>query len=301
MYKLKNSPIINGNTTAKISSLGANLTYTIQNGSDTTTIPIADNQELWVYRGWQPVNTGDANAYRYNPHLHRPYKAYMLTETGSGVTATPFSPTGFPLYSNVPFNTTNIFDVVDKFEERVLGSNGSISTQDRVNSVAAFSGSFTIENQNREVHPYVFTKYGSLLTVASGSTVEVKDSTQAVVATLVQTQSPSGFTTVPISGSSLTNGEYTFTSSVFHKPNSSDQGATQFGLFTEYADFVEYEAANDSATDPVRVEYTSSDSDLTPLFFDLPKDKTVQYTALVGTPSFTPVSGFTIAKSGIVV
>ena len=118
----KNSPIINGNTTAKISSLGANLTYTIQNGSDTTTIPIADNQELWVYRGWQPVNTGDANAYRYNPHLHRPYKAYMLTETGSGITATPFSPTGFPLYSNTPFNDGNLFDVADRFEERVLGS-----------------------------------------------------------------------------------------------------------------------------------------------------------------------------------
>ena len=289
----KNSPIVNGNTTAKISSLGANLTYTIQNGSDTTTIPIADNQELWVYRGWQPVNTGDANAYRYNPHLHRPYKAYMLTETGSGITATPFSPTGFPLYSNTPFNDGNLFDVADRFEERVLGSNGSISTQDRVNSVAAFSGSFTIENQNREVHPYVFTKYSRLSPPGSGSTVEIKDSTQAVVATLVQTQTAAGFTTVPISGSSLTNGEYTFTSSVFHKPRSIDRGFTQFGLFTEYADFAEYEAINDSATDPVRVEYTSSDSDLTPLFFDLPKDKTVQYTALVGTPSFTPVSGFT--------
>ena len=42
----KNSPIVNSNTTAKISSLGANLTYVVQNGSDTTTIPIGDNQEL---------------------------------------------------------------------------------------------------------------------------------------------------------------------------------------------------------------------------------------------------------------
>ena len=195
----KNSPIVNSNTTAKISSLGANLTYLVQNGAnDTTEITIADNQELWVYRGWQPANTEDANAYRYNPHLHRPYKAYMLTETGSGTSSSPFSPTGFPLYSNVPFNNGNILDIADKFDERVLGSNGNVSTQERVNSIVAFSGSFTVENENRGVQPYVFTRYGSLPSPpGSGATIEVKDSTQAVVATLVQTQTATGFPSVP--------------------------------------------------------------------------------------------------------
>lgn len=291
----KNSPIVNSNTTAKISSLGANLTYLVQNGADDTTeITIADNQELWVYRGWQPPNTGDANAYRYNPHLHRPYKAYMLTETGSGTSASPFLPTGFPLYSNVPFNNGNILDIADKFDERVLGSNGNISSQERVNSVVAFSGSFTVENENRGVQPYVFTKYGSLPSPpGSGATIEVKDSTQAVVSTLVQTQTATGFPSVPLSSGNLTNGEYTFTSSIFNVPTPSAIGASQFGLYTQYADFVEYEASNLSTTDPVRVTFSSSDSSLTPVFFDLPADKKVTYTALVGTPSFTPVSGFT--------
>jgi len=290
----KNNPIVNGNTTAKISSLGANLTYLVQNGADDTTeITIADNQELWVYRGWQPANTEDANAYRYNPHLHRPYKAYMLTETGSGTSASPFLPTGFPLYSNVPFNTGNIFDIVDKYDERVLGSNGNISTQERVNSIVAFSGSFTVENENRGVQPYVFTRYGSLPTPpGSGATIEVKDSTQAVVATLVQTQTATGFPTVPVSSGNLTNGEYTFTSSIFNVPTPSAIGASQFGLYCEYDDFVEYEASNLSTT-TVRVTYTSSDEFLTPVYFDLPQDKKVTYTALVGTPSFTPVANFT--------
>ena len=290
----KNNPIVNGNTTAKISSLGANLTYLVQNGADDTTeITIADNQELWVYRGWQPANTEDANAYRYNPHLHRPYKAYMLTETGSGTSASPFLPTGFPLYSNVPFNTGNIFDIVDKYDERVLGSNGNISTQERVNSIVAFSGSFTVENENRGVQPYVFTRYGSLPTPpGSGATIEVKDSTQAVVATLVQSQTATGFPTVPVSSGNLTNGEYTFTSSIFNVPTPSAIGASQFGLYCEYDDFVEYEASNLSTT-TVRVTYTSSDEFLTPVYFDLPQDKKVTYTALVGTPSFTPVANFT--------
>ena len=35
--------------TAKISSLGINSSYIVQNGTDTTTIPIASDQELWVY------------------------------------------------------------------------------------------------------------------------------------------------------------------------------------------------------------------------------------------------------------
>ena len=290
----KNSPIVNSNTTAKISSLGANLTYLVQNGAnDTTEITIADNQELWVYRGWQPANTEDANAYRYNPHLHRPYKAYMLTETGSGTSSSPFSPTGFPLYSNVPFNNGNILDIADKFDERVLGSNGNVSTQERVNSIVAFSGSFTVENENRGVQPYVFTRYGSLPSPpGSGATIEVKDSTQAVVATLVQTQTATGFPSVPVSSGNLTNGEYTFTSSIFNVPTPSAIGASQFGLYCEYDDFVEYEASNLSTT-TVRVTYTSSDEFLTPVYFDLPQDKKVTYTALVGTPSFTPVANFT--------
>ena len=60
--------LFNANYTSKIISLGTAVSYQVQNGTaDGTIISIADNQELWVYRGLQNIGTGDANAYRYNP------------------------------------------------------------------------------------------------------------------------------------------------------------------------------------------------------------------------------------------
>ena len=60
------------NLTAKISSLGMNTSYVVQNGNDNTTINIRPNQELWVYRGYNQTGGTDGETYRYNPHLHRP-------------------------------------------------------------------------------------------------------------------------------------------------------------------------------------------------------------------------------------
>ena len=91
------STIFNPNLTAKISSLGLNSSYVVQNGDDTTTIPIADNQELWVYRGYNQDGGTDGDTYRYNPFLHRAYKAYILTETGSGMPTFPYLPEGPPV------------------------------------------------------------------------------------------------------------------------------------------------------------------------------------------------------------
>ena len=42
------------------------------------TIPVSSSEELWVYRGYQPIGTGDTNAYNYNPYAHRPYKLYSV-------------------------------------------------------------------------------------------------------------------------------------------------------------------------------------------------------------------------------
>lgn len=46
-------------------------------------IPVGNGEELWLYRGYQTPGTGDVNAWNYNRYLHRPYKIYMVTETGS--------------------------------------------------------------------------------------------------------------------------------------------------------------------------------------------------------------------------
>lgn len=47
-------------------------------------IPVGNGEELWLYRGYQQdPSTGDINVWNYNKYLHRPYKIYMVTATGS--------------------------------------------------------------------------------------------------------------------------------------------------------------------------------------------------------------------------
>ena len=145
------------NLTAKISSLGMNTSYVVQNGNDNTTINIRPNQELWVYRGYNQTGGTDGETYRYNPHLHRPYKAYILTETGSGIPGYPYLPTGSAINTDAQSNTGG--DIPSKYIERQLSIVGN--THGGITS-SADSGSFEIYDQSRGLHPFVFTKYHTL-------------------------------------------------------------------------------------------------------------------------------------------
>lgn len=145
------------NLTAKISSLGMNTTYVVQNGNDNTSFNINDNQELWVYRGYNQQGGTDGETYRYNPHLHRPYKAYILTETGSGIPGFPYLPTGSAINTDAQSNTGG--DIPSKYIERQLSIVGN--TSNAITSSEA-SGSFTIYDDTRRIHPFVFTKYHTL-------------------------------------------------------------------------------------------------------------------------------------------
>lgn len=152
------TPPVGGVFLSKISSLGMNSSYVVQNGNDTTEIPIADNQELWVYRGHNGGSDGDGPTYRYNPHLHRPYKAYILTETGSGTPAHPFSPTGSLINTNAG-NGTLGQDIPSFYLEgqlEILGNSNILI------SSSAVSGSFTVYDDTRNIYPWVFTKYHTL-------------------------------------------------------------------------------------------------------------------------------------------
>ena len=145
------------NLTAKISSLGMNTTYVVQNGNDNTSFNINDNQELWVYRGYNQQGGTDGETYRYNPHLHRPYKAYILTETGSGIPGFPYLPTGSAINTDAQSNTGG--DIPSKYIERQLSIVGN--TSNAITSSEA-SGSFAIYDDTRGIHPFVFTKYHTL-------------------------------------------------------------------------------------------------------------------------------------------
>ena len=167
-------------TVARIKSLGQAVTYqskaVYNSASDGTgfTINIEDDQELWVYRGIQPPNTvpngtpsdagpGDSNHTQYNAYLHRPYKLYMLTETGSGVGTFPWLPFG-EFYNESTGQGTNNPNFNNKFDVKQQGIVGNLDYPNNnfLVSESINSGSFTVLQDHREVHPWVYTKYDTL-------------------------------------------------------------------------------------------------------------------------------------------
>ena len=150
------TPPVGGTLLSKVSALGLNSSYVVQNGNDTTEIPLRSDQELWVYRGFG--GGGDGPTYRYNPHIHRPYKAYIVTETGSGIPAFPWSPEGEPINTNADNGTIgqNIPGVFLEAQLDIIGNTNATINNERV------SGSFIIGNDVRGISPWVYTKYHTL-------------------------------------------------------------------------------------------------------------------------------------------
>jgi hypothetical protein len=135
------------------------ITLSINNIVESSTIiPLESDQELWVYRGYN-TSSGDGNTYRYNPHLHRPYKAYIVTETGSGIPTSAFIPVGGPI-RNTSINSN--IDIPSFFLEGTLASlgNGVLNGTPQIN--IAVSGSFQVFHEQMSVYPWVFTQYTSL-------------------------------------------------------------------------------------------------------------------------------------------
>jgi len=140
-------------------SSGIVITLTTNNIVESTTeIPIRNDQELWVYRGYN-TDGGDGDTYRYNPHIHRPYKAYILTETGSGSPASPFIPLGGNVYTSTVNSNVNINNVFLEGTLNELG-NGVLNGVTQVNQQV--SGSFQVFHEEMGVSPWVFTQYTSI-------------------------------------------------------------------------------------------------------------------------------------------
>ena len=173
-------PLTDINTVARIKSIGQSISYQSEavynsaSNGEGFSIPIEDDQELWVYRGIQPVNTvpqgtptdagpGDSNHTQYNAYLHRPFKLYMLTETGSGVPTSPWLPIG-NFYNESTGGGTNNYVSSLQFnvkQQDVVG-NLDYSSNNFLVSKSRASGSFTVFKQEMGVRPWVFTKYSLL-------------------------------------------------------------------------------------------------------------------------------------------
>lgn len=126
--------------------------------ASSTEIPLRNDQELWVYRGYN-TDGGDGNTYRYNPHLHRPYKAYIVTETSSGSPTNPYLPEGGTLFTADEGSNVNISNV---YIEGTLGriGNGVLNGVTQVNQ--PISGSFVVHHEEMQVVPFVFTQYNTI-------------------------------------------------------------------------------------------------------------------------------------------
>ena len=178
------TPLTNINTVAKIKSIGQAISYrsdvvynsaSINGGGGFTgvSIPIASNQELWVYRGIQPPNTtpnntptnagpGDSNHTQYNAYLHRPYKLYMLTETGSGIGSKPWLPFGnFYGDGTGQGSGTQFSNQYNVKQLAIVGNLDQPNNQFLVSQSRA-SGSVTVFGNTQEVRPWVETRYNSM-------------------------------------------------------------------------------------------------------------------------------------------
>ena len=193
-------------------------------GQSSLTIPLdaSRGQELWVYQGENdsnPYQGGtfvgyDKNAWRYNRYIHRPYKVYYVTETGSGQPGIPYS-----LYDpigDLDAQTPQYYNDSSQNFSTMLGTTGDTSLPPRYGtsywrplndtetmpSVEAVSGSFQVFSEDRQVRPFLFTTYRALVPISpqpdtpargSGSAVSISQSDGTPFATLrmYQNQLPS--------------------------------------------------------------------------------------------------------------
>ena len=213
------TPLYSSSLVAQIIPQGSSTTSYTPPGQTSLSIPLAPDNELWVYQGENSslVNAGgvwanagvDKNAWRYNRYIHRPFKIYYLTETGSGVPGTPYelydpmstSPNG-QIGINI-FGDPTYYDNVRRQFATMLGtqtdviSSAATPTYWRVlngtstaPSLTQTSGSFDIYNDDRQVRPFIYTTYnqrkpgGIGPAIGSGSAISISQSDGTPFATL---------------------------------------------------------------------------------------------------------------------
>tara|TARA_B100000900_G_scaffold411255_1_gene430582 strand:- start:268 stop:9519 length:9252 start_codon:yes stop_codon:yes gene_type:complete len=219
------NPLYSSSLVHKISGtdqLGTSGTSYTPPGQSNLSIPIdpSRGQELWVYRGESSANVADSNTYRYNRYIHRPFKIYYLTETGSGIPGIPYNLYDPMTYEGIDSSTAglqSIDAVVPPYYDNqnvsfatMLGTQGDISfnapTYARplndtatLPSLGAVSGSFEIFNEARQVRPFIFTTYrnnpstsGPNPARGSGSFVAISqsDGTPFALLRMYQNQTP---------------------------------------------------------------------------------------------------------------
>jgi hypothetical protein len=189
--KKYSSPLFSGSLVSQIKNVQGNTpsTYTpIGQSSLTIPLDLSRGQELWVYQGENDGNPYqgstfvgyDKNSWRYNRYIHRPFKIYYVTETGSGEPSEPYELYDPMIHdSSTPFslvgtNPPIYYNGINQNFATMLGTQGDttlvpidqttayyrpLNSTQTLPSIDAVSGSFEVFNEKRQVRPFIFTTY----------------------------------------------------------------------------------------------------------------------------------------------
>ena len=186
------NPLFTSSIVSKL--IGVNSTFTSYTpyGQNSLSIPIAPDNELWVYKGegTPPVFNNILNQYitndwRYNRYLHRPFQIYYLTETGSGEPSEPYD-----LYNPMIHDSSTPISLIgtnppvyyngnNQNFATMLGTQGDINEPigsywralnltGELPSENSVYGEFDVFNSLRQVRPFIFTTYSTLSTPPLG-------------------------------------------------------------------------------------------------------------------------------------
>jgi len=214
------NPLFTSSLVRKLVNFNSSTTTYTPYGQTSLDIPIdtSRGQELYVYQGESTSGT-DTNAWRYNRYIHRPFKIYYLTETGSGQPGIPYNlydpMSGLGLTGGGTINTVPVYYANSSQDfATMLGTTGDVFSRpnrdtywrplndsETMPSEEAVSGSFQVFSEDRQVRPFIFTTYstiiptlpGALPARGSGSAVSISQSDGTPFATLrmYQNQTPS--------------------------------------------------------------------------------------------------------------
>ncbi len=223
------------------------------------TIPVDNDNALYVYRGIDNQGVGDTFNFRYNRYMHRPYKIYILTETGSGTPAIPYgpyNPTDRTDFGWIPTITNFDGSTLDKNGNNFSGSGTGLTLL----TTSSVSGSFEVYSQEREVIAWTLTSYTKLQTPpGSGSFWSISQSDGTPFGEIYQDrglQPNLGPTELLIP-----TGSYQYTSSTW-QGIPKDAGNSYFGLKTRYGWHSSYQYTFDAAeagTD-IRLSYIDTNN-----------------------------------------
>ena len=219
--ELKNlNPLLSSSLTSNLLPVNNTLTSYTPFGQTSLNIPIdpSRGQEIWAYQG-EGSSGKDTNFWRYNRYIHRPYKIYYVTETGSGNPGNPYS-----LYDPMvggligSSGTLNIIPAYYNNQSQdfatMLGTTGDslspragrdsywrpLNASGVMPSIDEVTGTFEIFNEDRQVRPFLFTTYASIQpnsnnTIARGSgsavAISQSDGTPFALLRMYQNQQPS--------------------------------------------------------------------------------------------------------------